>query len=225
MTPAPPPDRATRWPRDVWMDAIWDCETLTPPQRAVAYTFARYAGHRDTSWCPQNELRKRTGMKSRTAISDAVKSLVDGGWLMLVEKARQHRSARYRMVVRGVQMSTSRTSKAPGFDPDVHEVDIPDVHLVDPDVHLMDSDVHETVPISLTDYSNGSLGPEGHAAPRTPLRQTTPSGRSNETATPIPEVVTDQADLATQPTTRARAENVVDFASRKNRTPKSGTAS
>lgn len=35
---------AASWPRDRWRSAIWDCETLTPNERVVAYAYAEFAG-------------------------------------------------------------------------------------------------------------------------------------------------------------------------------------
>jgi hypothetical protein len=100
---------AQRWPRDAWLDALWEAEPVKPNERVVAYAYARYAGSGDISWCSWDELRKRTGIRSRDAISRAVSGLVDGGWLFEVERARQHYSTRYRLTIPAIQQSVSRT--------------------------------------------------------------------------------------------------------------------
>lgn len=101
------PHRDDRWPRDIWLDAIWDCPDVKPNERAVAYAYARYAGASDTTWCPWDELKRRTGIRSRDALSRAISGLIEAGWIVEVERARQHYSARYRLTV--AQQSISRT--------------------------------------------------------------------------------------------------------------------
>ncbi len=96
-----------RWPRDTWLDAIWDCPDVKPNERAVAYAYARYSGSTDITWCPWDELKRRTGIRSRDALSRAISGLVEAGWIVEVERARQHYSARYRLTV--AQQSVSRT--------------------------------------------------------------------------------------------------------------------
>lgn len=88
-----------RWPRDIWLDAMWDCETLKPAERQVAYVYARYAGDQRTTWVTDEELKKRTGISSRDTISKTRAKLVEKGWLVEVEKHRQHKSGRYQMAI------------------------------------------------------------------------------------------------------------------------------
>lgn len=88
---------AEKWPRDLWLDAIWENEGLKPNERAVAFAYARFAGKEDATWCSWAELARRTGIKSKDAIWRAVSGLVAGGWLVQVQKPRQHRSAVYRL--------------------------------------------------------------------------------------------------------------------------------
>lgn len=95
------------WPRDTWLDAIWNCPDVKPNERAVAYAYARYAGSADVTWCPWDELKRRTGIRSRDALSRAISGLIEAGWIVEVERARQHYSARYRLAVG--QQSISRT--------------------------------------------------------------------------------------------------------------------
>jgi hypothetical protein len=97
------------WPRDLWLTAIWECEAVKPNERVVAYVYARYAGATDTSWCSWDELKRRTGIRSRDAISRAITGLVKGGWLKEVERARQHRSTVYELTT-PAQQSVSRTA-------------------------------------------------------------------------------------------------------------------
>lgn len=86
-----------RWPREVWLDAMWDATTLTPNARVVAYAYARYAKSGDVTWCPYPELMRRTGITSRKAVSAAIKDLVAAGWLTTVEEAKGRRSTRFRL--------------------------------------------------------------------------------------------------------------------------------
>jgi len=197
------------WHRDVWMDAVWD-STLKPNERAVAYAFYRYAGNKKTSWCTWEELIRRTGIKSRNGVWLALKSLIELGWLEESEKARQHYSARYKLVIPPVQESPVGT---PETSPTGTPED-PDVPHGDPDVPEMNSDVPLGDPTLLTHPSNTPFQPGGHAAPQTPLRGDDPSGHLTDSSDSPIQGGTDQNELATQPTTRARAENVVPIFSR-----------
>jgi len=85
------------WPRDRWLDAIWEDDALKPNERAVAYVYARYAGKTEETWASYAELMRRTGMRSKRSVSTAIKALVKAGWLDEKEVARQHRSAVYRL--------------------------------------------------------------------------------------------------------------------------------
>jgi biotin operon repressor len=88
---------ADKWPRDLWLEAIWEDEAVKPNERVVAYVYARYAGKGETTWCSWEELRRRTGIKSRDAVWRAVSGLKAAGWLVEESPARQHRSATYRL--------------------------------------------------------------------------------------------------------------------------------
>lgn len=101
----------TRWPRDAWLDAQFDDASLKPNERVVAYAYARYAGASDRTWCSWNELKKRTGIKSWDTISKAITGLVNGGWLVETEKARQHQSTIYRLSMPDIQLSSSRSTE------------------------------------------------------------------------------------------------------------------
>lgn len=103
-------ERVPKWPRDAWLDAMWDHETVRPNERVIGYVYARYAGATDISWCTWDQLRRRSGIKSRDAVNRALAGLQAGGWLEEVDKARQHYSARYRLTIpSGVQQSVSQT--------------------------------------------------------------------------------------------------------------------
>jgi hypothetical protein len=95
----PAPERGDKWPRELWLDAIWEDPDVKPNERTVAYAYARFAGGGATSWCSWDQLRRRTGIKSRDAIWRALSGLVDAGWLSMVDRPRQHRSAVYRLTV------------------------------------------------------------------------------------------------------------------------------
>lgn len=98
-----------KWPRDRWLDELWDRPDVKPNERVVAYAYARFAGDGDVSWCVWEELRRRTGIKSRDALARALAGLKDNGWLKEVEKARQHYSARYRLTI--PQQSAKQTAQ------------------------------------------------------------------------------------------------------------------
>lgn len=89
---------AEKWPRDLWLEAIWEDGALKPGERVVAYVFARFAGRDDVAWCSYPEMMRRTGMRDRTTVSTAIKGLTKAGWLDTVAGARQHRSPVYRLV-------------------------------------------------------------------------------------------------------------------------------
>jgi hypothetical protein len=86
-------------PQDQWLDAMWEQPALKPNERAVAYAYARYAGGGETTSCTWDELKRRTGIRSRDALSRAIFGLVTAGWLVKVEAARQHYSVRYQLAI------------------------------------------------------------------------------------------------------------------------------
>lgn len=99
-----------KWPRDLWLEAIWEDETLRPTERIVAYVYARYAFEGNTAWCSWDEVRRRTGIRSRDTVWRAITALTDAGWLTEVADARQHRSAVYRLSVPAEKPSAVRES-------------------------------------------------------------------------------------------------------------------
>lgn len=199
-----------RWLRDEWLDAMWDAVSLTPNQRAVAYAFFRYAGKKGVTWCPWKELHRRTGIKSRDGISRAIHGLLDSGWLLEVDRARQYYSARYLLIIPEVQESGTQTPeesvKQTTEDP---RSPFNGARSPSPDTRSPFNG-----PDSSNNPSDTPFQPGGHAAPQTPLRGDDPSGHLNDQRDLPTSVVTDQMDLATQPTTRVHVENVVDFTSR-----------
>jgi biotin operon repressor len=126
-----------KWPRDLWLEAIWEDEAVKPYERVVAHVYARYAGKGETTWCSWDELRRRTGIKSKDAIWRAVSGLKKAGWLIEESPARQHRSAVYRLtsplagIVVGVRL------------PDLYPV--PDIRETDPWTSSADPEVRENV--------------------------------------------------------------------------------
>lgn len=113
LRPATRAGRLDAWPRDVWLDAMWENSDLGPNAREVARVYARYAGREDVSWSTWDEITRRTGIRSRDSISKAHQRLIADGWLVLVEKARQHRSARYRLTVGGQAIGSSPAASSP----------------------------------------------------------------------------------------------------------------
>ncbi|WP_083427372.1 helix-turn-helix domain-containing protein [Geodermatophilus obscurus] len=98
------------WPRDAWTDAVWNSTTLKPLERLVALVYAKYAGDSDIAWVTFPVLMQRTGL-SRDAASRALRGLESKGWLVLVERARQHHSARYRLQIPTVPDEEKAASK------------------------------------------------------------------------------------------------------------------
>ena len=88
---------ADRWPRDLWLESIWEDETLRPNERVVAYVYARYAFEGDTAWASWTEVMRRSGIKSKNGVWLALRGLVAAGYLVQAAKPRQHRSAVYRL--------------------------------------------------------------------------------------------------------------------------------
>ena len=93
--------------RSRYSDAIWAPNALRPNEKLVALTYIRYAGAKDprtgdtadedVSWVDWITLSEHTGIRSRDGLHRATKGLVDAGWMVQVEAARQHRSPRYRL--------------------------------------------------------------------------------------------------------------------------------
>ncbi len=199
-----------RWLRDEWLDAMWDSVSLSPNQRAVAYAFFRYAGKKGVTWCPWKELHRRTGIKSRDGISRAIRGLLDGGWLLEVDRARQYYSARYLLVIPDVQESGTQTPEKSGRQ----TAEGPSSPFPDTSSPFPDASSPFGGPDSSNNPSNTPFQPGGHAAPQTPLRGDDPSGHLNDQGDLPTSVVTDELALTTEPTTRARRENVVELTSR-----------
>lgn len=87
------------WPREGWLAAMWESDQLTPYERLVAVVYARHAFESDVAWVTWPRLARMTGIRAKSTLWKATKGLVAAGWLVQVEKARQHRSPRYRLVV------------------------------------------------------------------------------------------------------------------------------
>lgn len=93
--------------RAQWRDAVWESD-LEPMQKLVALAFEKYAGTGiDEVWVSWPELMRLTGL-SRDTVNRALKVLGPAGWLVVIERARQHRSARYALRI-PLQQSNSRT--------------------------------------------------------------------------------------------------------------------
>jgi len=184
-------DKDEPWPRDRWMDAVWECEALNPSQRAVLYAYYRFAGRADVSWCPWPELMRRTGIRSRDTVNRVLKQLVKDGWLTEAERARQHRAARYKLTVPDSQGSENRTAEhasqgSENRTPEEPRGPILSVQGSD----FASSEDRFSDPTTQRPTEETQTG--GHAAPRTPLRGETPSGPRNEQASELPERGTSQ---------------------------------
>lgn len=87
------------WPRDGYVAAVWESKQLTTQERIVAMAYADHAKDGDVAWVHWPRLSERTGIRAKSTLWKVTKALVAAGWLVQVEKARQHRSPRYRLVV------------------------------------------------------------------------------------------------------------------------------
>lgn len=108
------------WWRSRWLDAM-AVAGVKPGPRLVGYVYADFARSEKRAWVSVEQLMRATGYSRRAAIDNRSK-LVTDGWLVEIEKAGQHRSARYALVIpesargadlapladAGVQISTSR---------------------------------------------------------------------------------------------------------------------
>lgn len=95
-----------RWHRDLWAEAVWS-SSLRPLERLVALVYADHARDGETAWATYRRLMDRTGL-SRDALARALRGVVDAGWLVEVEPARQHRATVYRLAV--PQQSATQTA-------------------------------------------------------------------------------------------------------------------
>lgn len=85
------------WWRHRWLDAMANAK-VKPGPRLVAYVYADFAREQRRSWVSTDQLVMATGFSRRAAINHR-STLVADGWLVEIEKATQHRSARYAMVI------------------------------------------------------------------------------------------------------------------------------
>lgn len=109
---------SARWFRDRYTDAIWEDETLTAVEKAVAETYARHAkdssGQKtagaDRAWLTYERLMAMAGIRRRANVSDATKTLVKEGWLVPhVEIPRK--PTVYRLAIPILPSSTIGTSE------------------------------------------------------------------------------------------------------------------
>ncbi|GAA4075664.1 hypothetical protein ACFFOS_27460 [Nocardioides kongjuensis] len=101
--------RAPKTFRSRYSDAIWAPNALRPNEKLVALTYIRYAGAKDprtgeiadddVSWVDSVTLAEHTGIRSRDTLHRALKALVEAGWMVQIEAARQYRSPRYRLTI------------------------------------------------------------------------------------------------------------------------------
>lgn len=79
------------------MDAVWSSD-LKPLQKLVAAVYADHARDQRTAWVTLARLTERSGL-SRDAANRHVRELRDRGWLVVFEKASQHRATLYGLVI------------------------------------------------------------------------------------------------------------------------------
>ena len=98
------------WIRDRWRTAALAPDSgLKPLERLVVLAYAEVAQEGPVVWLETPRLMAMTGL-SRAAALRALSGAREAGWLELVEAARQHRAARYRMVVPGQPDTPERSA-------------------------------------------------------------------------------------------------------------------
>jgi len=156
------------WFRDLYAAAVWDCEALRPNEKLVALVYADHAGDpenpgNDVAWVVWRRLSGRTGIRSKTALSNALKGLQAAGWLVLIEGRKQHYSPRYRLVIpERPEVRETYVWDGEQEPAEVHEADNSPVENPAPEVHETDNwessevapvdnnpapVVHETTPV------------------------------------------------------------------------------
>jgi hypothetical protein len=106
-----------RWFRDIYRDAVWEDETLTAIEKAVAETYVRHARDQDDrksatadlSWLTYERLMTKAGIGRRANVAAAVAGLVKAGWLV-VHREVNRRPTVYRLVVPLLGSSDAGTS-------------------------------------------------------------------------------------------------------------------
>lgn len=125
--------RPKKWFRDTYREALWQPNALRPNEVLVGLAYAEYAGQEDVAWVAWTTLSDMTGMRSRTTISAAIRGLVDAGWLVQIEPARQHKSPRYRLTIPTNPDVRHLYLCDPPSGPDPERLDdAPDVRKVNP---------------------------------------------------------------------------------------------
>lgn len=170
------------WFRDEYAEAVWECASLRPNEKLVALTYADHAGDpgkpgNDVAWVVWRRLSERTGIRSKTSLSRAVRALEAAGWMVLVEGKKQHYSPRYRLVIPDQpEVRETYVWDGDGEPPEVAQVDNRPVENRPPEVHLVEdrpvsevaevdnSDspvVHETTPeVAETTTRGSGSGPD-----------------------------------------------------------------
>jgi hypothetical protein len=103
-------------PRYAWRNAIF-ASTLTPTERLVALALEQFMSTRNGSaWPSQKVLGIATGLSTRT-VRVALQRLVAAGYLKVATPASQHRTAVYRLLLRGEAISGLQSSQGGNLQP------------------------------------------------------------------------------------------------------------
>jgi hypothetical protein len=165
------------WFRDKYADAVWETEALRPNEKLVALVYADHAGDKekpdnDIAWVTWPRLSQWTGIRSKDGINRALRGLEAAGWLVEIEKRRQHRSARYRLVIpecpevretyvwEEPEVRETDLSEQESNRPDVRDTD----HWDSPEVRETTPEVRETTPRGTRDGPDFSKEPLNHTA-------------------------------------------------------------
>lgn len=195
------------WFRDQYVDAVWESDSLRPNEVLVALVYADHAGDpdkpsNDVAWVSWPRLSQRTGIRSKDALSRALRGLEKAGWLVLVEKGKQHRSPRYRIAVpERPEVREAYVWDGEEQPPEVREPDAQPVENQAPEVRETDgSDISEVRP------TDTSTTPEvRETAPE--VRETTPSGTPGRHDPSTDPSTTDNPPIPRPQPQDARKEN------------------
>lgn len=112
------------WWRNTWMEAVWASD-LKPLEKLVAAVYADHARDQRMIWVTLDRLVQRSGI-GRTQAKMWRRRLIESGWLVEFEPARQHKAAVYVLVIpEGARGSENRPSEGDPRGSDARPADKP----------------------------------------------------------------------------------------------------
>lgn len=86
-------DAPKRWWRHTWLEAVYASD-LKPMPRFIAMIYAEHARDQRIAWASLDTLVTKTGL-GRTQAKKWRGDLINGGWLVEIQKATHHRATHY----------------------------------------------------------------------------------------------------------------------------------